>query len=301
VTFDGIDVDAGGARTEYAAFENHGSDGVTFENGRIGNVTDQKGALVGGANFTFDNVVFHDVRLKTPGVHLECLFAIGVPGLVVRDSTFRDCAVMDVLFAYAEGLDPLPPPYGDVTIENNVFGHTLNSDGSWNYYTLYIGQTGSRTLDGWVVRHNTFEQGASLGTSHDRAVGSRWVGNVGGWDCVAGMAYAHNVGQGCGPTDVPVTPVASVAGRPAPFGWVHPAAGDFRLTAASPARAAGDPADHPARDRDGAPRRLRPDAGAYAYADPVLDGPMCAAGASVPVAVICAALTLYFSVDRPLW
>jgi hypothetical protein len=302
VTFDALDVDAGGARAAYPPFENHGTDNVTFANGRIGNVTDQKGALVGGANFTFENVEFHDVRLATPGVHLECVYAVGVPRFVLRDSTFRGCAVMDLLFAYAEGIDPPPPPYGDVTIENTVFGHTLNGDGSWNYYALYIGQTGSRTLDGWVVRHNTFEQGASLGTSHDRATGSRWVGNVGGWDCVAGMRYSHNVGQRCGPTDRPVTPVASVATRVAPFGWRDPAHGDFHLTSASPARAAGDPADHPELDRDGAPRRIRPDAGAYEYADPVLDGPACTGGdASIAVAVLCAGLRLYFSVVPPPW
>jgi hypothetical protein len=267
---------------------------VTFKNGRIGNVTDQKGALVGGANFTFERVEFHDVRLATPGVHLECLYAVGVPGFVLRDSTFRDCAVMDVLFAYADALDPRPPAYGQVTIENTVFGHTLNQDGTWNHYALYVGQTGSSTLDGWIIRHNTFEQGASLATSHDRAVRSRWVGNVGGWDCVAGMRYSHNVGQRCGPTDRAVAPVASVATQAAPFGWLDPDRGDFHLTFASPARMAGDPADHPARDRNGVLRRYRPDAGAYEYADPLLDGPLCAA--SDATLALCAGLKLYFSV-----
>ena len=37
----------------------------TFRNGRIGNVIDEKGALVSGTNFTFDNVEFHDVRIAT--------------------------------------------------------------------------------------------------------------------------------------------------------------------------------------------------------------------------------------------
>ena len=51
-----------------AAFENHGApgaDNVTFKNASIGNVIDEKGAFVSGSNFTFDNVVFHDVR-STP-------------------------------------------------------------------------------------------------------------------------------------------------------------------------------------------------------------------------------------------
>ena len=39
-------------------------------------MTDEKGALVSGTNFTFDNVVFHDVRVTDPTVHNECIYAI---------------------------------------------------------------------------------------------------------------------------------------------------------------------------------------------------------------------------------
>ena len=47
VTFDGIEVDAAFAQT--AGFQNHDAANVTFRDGRIGNVTDEKGALVSGA------------------------------------------------------------------------------------------------------------------------------------------------------------------------------------------------------------------------------------------------------------
>ena len=112
----------------------------TFRNGRIGNVTDEKGALVSGTGFTFDNVVFHDVRVTDPSVHNECMYAIVVPGLTVRNSLFHNCATMDLFFTYGSWWTPLPPAYGDVTLENNVFGHTYKDDGTWHYYSALRGQ-----------------------------------------------------------------------------------------------------------------------------------------------------------------
>ena len=102
VTFQGISVDAGFAKT--AGFQNHGAEHVTFRDASIGNVADEKGALVSGSHFTFDNVVFHDA-IMTPGgedsgVHMECVYAIVVPHFTVRNSTFRDCSVMDLFFTY---------------------------------------------------------------------------------------------------------------------------------------------------------------------------------------------------------
>ena len=55
---------------------------------------------------------------------MECLYAIGVPGFTLRNSTFRDCAIMDLFFTYGSWWSPLPPAYGNVTVENNVFAHS---------------------------------------------------------------------------------------------------------------------------------------------------------------------------------
>lgn len=266
VTFDGIEVDAGFART--AGFENHGADRVTFRNSRIGNVTNEKGALVSGGDFTFDDVVFHDVLVTDPLVHNECVYAIGVPGMTVRNSQFQNCATMDLFFTYGSWWSPQPPAYGDVTLENNVFEHsTMTTPGSWHYYSVYVGGTapgGAGGMRGWVVRHNTFEIPVAVnpGTSS----GSRWVGNLGSWSCVAGVTYRRNVGQSCSATDKAVSPAASTRTSVAAFGWLDPAAHDFRLTPGSPAIGAGDPADHPPTDRDGRPRDGAPDAGAHEYA-----------------------------------
>ena len=120
IVFDGLDIDAGRAKTSGgAAFESHG-DNATFKNGSIGNVTDEKGALISGSNFTFDNVLFHDVRLATAGVHNECVYAIVVPGFTIRNSTFRNCVTMDLAFTYGSWWNPLPPQYGNVTIEEQL-------------------------------------------------------------------------------------------------------------------------------------------------------------------------------------
>jgi hypothetical protein len=262
VTFDGIEVDAAFAQT--AALENHGASGVTFKNAHVGNVTDDKAALISGSDFTFDNVVFHDAVFQTPGTHMECVYAIVVPGFTVRNSLFRDCAIMDLFFTYGDWWSPRPPAYGNVTIENNVFAHSeREANGGWHYYGLLVGNTGyeSSRLDGWVVRNNTFEN--AVGYELDGASNTRWVNNIGGWTCTAGITYSHNVGSKCGATDKAVSPASSTATTTAPFGWVNPAAYDFRLTAGSPAVGAGDPNDAPARDRDGNVRTGTPDAGAY--------------------------------------
>ena len=117
------------------------------------------------------------------------------------------------------------------------------------------------SLSGWTVRNNTFEIDANL----DPAVGSgnRWVGNLGGWSCKAGITYRHNVGDTCGGSGKSISPSGSSASLTAPLGWINPAAHDFHLTASSPAIDAADPNDHPATDRDGKSRGAAPDAGAY--------------------------------------
>ena len=267
VTFDGVEVDAGGVRPNMAAVELRGS-GATFKNAAVGNVVDEKGMLITGANHTIENVRFHDAVLETPGIHMECAYAIGAPGLTVRDSTFRDCAVMDLFITYGDWWKPQAPAYGNVTLENNVFSHpeAENNNGWHTCCGLYVGSLGpegpGQPMLGWTVRNNTFEQTALV--TPERGEGTRWVGNVGDWECRPGVRYSHNVGSACSDTDTPVSPASSSPETgPAPFGWVNPEAHDFRLEAGSPAVDAGDPDDAPATDRNGSRRDRSPDAGAY--------------------------------------
>jgi len=171
VTLDGLNVDAGFSQT--TGFENHGADNVTFKNALIGNITDEKGALISGSHFTFDNVFVHDVLVTASSVHNECVYAIGVPYMTIRNSRFRTCATMDVFFTYGSWWSPLPPEYGNVTLENNVFGHSNDVGGAstWHYYSVAVAATGpdGGTLRGWNVRHNTFEIPANIEREIGRA------------------------------------------------------------------------------------------------------------------------------------
>lgn len=177
LTFDGINVDAGATKTQGAAFENGGTP-FTFRNGSIGNVVDEKGALVDGDGIVFDNVNFHDVVIASAGVHSECVYAIAVPGMTVRNSRFRNCAVMDILFTWPDWWNPPPPAYGDITLEGNTFGDPVGSCCS-----VYVGNTGpggntlaARERRNWTVRNNFFEDAPF---ADGAAVGGVYCGNTG--------------------------------------------------------------------------------------------------------------------------
>ena len=182
ISYDGLNLDAGGAKTSGAVFENGGGDNNSFVNGSIGNVSDEKAALVDGDHFTFDNVRFHDAVLKTDGVHMECLYAIVVPNMTIRNSSFSNCAVMDLFFTYGDWWSPLPPPYGNVTLEGNSFATPRNNNGACcMYYGLYAGNTAAPApgpISGWSVRNNWFE--SSVAGFDSRSISaSSFCGNTG--------------------------------------------------------------------------------------------------------------------------
>lgn len=169
LTFDNLNIDAGGQKTSGAGFENGGGENNTFKNGRIGNISDEKGALVDGRNFTFDNVVFHDVVLKTNGVHLECLMALWNQGMVIRNSIFTNCAIMAASIGIGDWWQPPPPPYDSVTLEGNTFGTSrTNNSACCAVYSLAIWSTkvpvGSDygVLHNWIIRNNFIEPGSSV-------------------------------------------------------------------------------------------------------------------------------------------
>jgi hypothetical protein len=270
ITFDGLDMDAGGTKTTGAVFEHGGSRNVTLRNSRVGNVVDEKGAMLGGSNSTdptnlvIDNVEFHDVMVRGSGVHNECIMA-HAPGITIRNSTFRNCHTMDISLGRGDWYGQ--PPYGNVVLENNVFGHSVDGSG-WHHYGLawFVGK-----FENARVVNNTFENAVLMDDEH---VGSGpysgvWANNIGGgWQCLPGVAYAGNVGKKCGGTDIAVSPSSS-CGPPAcatlrtmPVGWANPAGFDFSLLASSPAVNNGSAQFATATDKRGLPRDARPDAGA---------------------------------------
>jgi thrombospondin type 3 repeat protein len=271
VTFDGIDIDAGGgvpscAGGECAAFEAWGGNtNITFKNGRIGHVGGQKGLFLHGVSSTspqgivIQNTEIHDVRVTASGQHLECVMSHS-PGVTFRGNTFRNCGVFDISLGRGDWWGQ--PEYGNVTMENNLFGHSVDDGSDWHYYGLAWWLT---TLDGARIVNNTFENEVIM----DRAnggVGGVWANNIGGgWTCEPGVVYAGNVGKSCSAQDKAVNPTSSNQNQIAPMGWLNPAAFDFHLTAASPAVNAGSAQYAPAADREGKARNGAPDAGAYEF------------------------------------
>jgi hypothetical protein len=185
-TFDGINIDAGGGAPS-PAFSNGGAP-FTYKNGSIGNVIDEKGAMIDGPGMVFDNVLFHDIVLRTAGVHTECIFAEVPEGMIVRNSTFTNCAVMDMFFVYPDWWAPLPSPYKNVTLDNNTFGHP---DGTFALYIAKIGMDipSSAPVTGWKIRNNNLlgpvNIDAPLGTNN-AFCGNFGVGVPTGWTAVCG-------------------------------------------------------------------------------------------------------------------
>ena len=267
-TFDGVFVDTKNAPVRQGLYANGA--GNVFRNGRTHNVTDEKGALITGSNITFDNFEFYDVYVTDPLVHNECAYVIGADGFTLRNSRFWNCATMDIMFTRGSWYNA--PVWGDVLVENNVFGYSRMLNGSgWHYYGLLF--NGAMAYDGaaipnFKVRYNTFEQAVSMDSTLVFSGASEWVGNVGGgWDCVTGMSFRKNAGSVCGAADKSVSPASSTSSVTAGFGWVNPAGNDFHLKSTSPAIGAGDPNDHPATDMDGVkrPHGSSVEAGAYEF------------------------------------
>jgi len=272
VTYDGLDLDAGGTKTDGAVFETGGAAHVTLKNSKVGNVVDQKGALLGGQespaslHTVIDNVLFHDVMYSGSGdVHQECVFS-QTAGLTLRNSTFTNCSTMDISINRGDWWGQ--QPYGNVTIENNVFGHSTN-EGGWHYYGLawFVDK-----FENARVVNNTFENAVLLETSH---AGSPpytgvWANNIGGgWTCLSGVTYRNNLGKACDSADKAINPSSSCAppacgdAHTMPVGWIDPAAVNFGLRPDSPAVDAGSAAYAPPTDKRGVPRDARPDVGAY--------------------------------------
>jgi len=276
VTFDGLNIDANFGTPDGAAFESHGVANVTLKNSRVGNVIDQKGALLGGWETTapqhvvIDNVTFHDVYQQGADVHNECIFS-QAPGLTIRNSTFRNCATMDLMVTRGDFWGQ--PSYGGLTLENNVFAHSVNGrDPNWHYYGLLLhGNMGQ--LTNVRIVNNTFESNVGGITNEDvHSASGVWANNVGGgWDCLPGITYSGNVGKKCSSSDVAVSPPVSCAppactGRIiAPMGWVDSVGYDFHLKSSSVAVGAANPSYATARDHDGKRRDTDPDSGAYEY------------------------------------
>jgi hypothetical protein len=280
VIYEGIEIDAGGQKL--LGFYNGDASHVTFRNGRIGNIVDEKGVMLGGWSSTasqhvvFDNVEFHDVLQVGADVHNECIYSQS-PGLTVRNSTFRNCATMDLMITRGSWWDQ--PTYGGLTLENNVFGHSINGSGPrWHYYGFLVHGNMGQLTDARIV-NNTFEN--AVGGVSNAEIGTAsgvWANNIGsGWECLPGMTYRGNVGKKCDASDTGVASAALAAT------FLDPLSHDFRLKPGSAAIDVGSAEHAPARDRLGYRRDSRPDAGAYEFgAGPDSGAPAAPGGSGGP-------------------
>jgi len=226
--------------------------------GSVGGIDDGSAPTIGSTyrsivpsrDIVIDGVRFHDItRRASPGAHVQCLFVQSVDGLVIRRSSFRNCAVFDV-YVNNIGVGPVPK---NMLFENDLFGHAS----SGGFYSLYVRNDPGDTIDGLVVRYNSMVQGPHF----DRGAYTRSsvVANVSPFtqeQCVGGIVFSHNIFDAarCGTGD-----------RRAALGFVDASAFRLALKAGAAGIDAGDPTDLPRTDILGRLRSLGkgPDAGAY--------------------------------------
>jgi hypothetical protein len=213
-------------------------------------------------NIRIVGVNFHDVTRTSVGedrgIHTECLHVWGgVSNIVIRNSRFTNCAIMDVFIENDHGL---AGDIRDVTVENNFFDVPGSTTGgaSAGSYSLYVaGQGGS--LHNVDMRFNSFLSTAIVDSFRGDSTKLAFVGNVGvrpAWQCEDGVEFAYNVWDHakCSTTD-----------RRGILGFERPSANNLHLLQTSSALGAVPLAvAAPATDIDAQRRPLRAprDAGA---------------------------------------
>jgi hypothetical protein len=276
VVVDGLHHPAGDSERR-GGIELSGGSGFVFKNGEIRGIWDSKGFQGGADNMLLENNYWHDIKL-TPaggaaGVHNECAYITDGNSQTWRGNRFMFCPVMAMFFANWLG----GPPFSNVTVENNVFTHTLNEDASWHDGSSFVipnGAGGQNQVNNWVVRYNTFEVPPDItstpGTGDDNH-SAQFYGNLGADpDCgLPEWTYSYNVGSTCGATgEVSVANAVNTSSSrsQSPF-YVDAPNGDFHLRAGVVPVDRGDPSRYPARDNDGTPRPVgsAADAGAYEW------------------------------------
>jgi chitodextrinase len=249
--------------------DKHGIRGVgdsfKLRNSEVRNIVDGKGFEGGSDDMLIENTYWHNIRVVTDGVHNECAYVDNGNRQTWRGNRFIGCPTMALFFTNWNG----GPAYSNVLVEDNVFGHTLDTGGNWHAscaFKIGWGANNQNTVIGWVVRYNTFETDPCLdGTPAGGDTGAgRYYGNLGGIQCESEMVYSYNVGDTCGGTgDMPVANATNDASHPnqAPF-YVNAPNGDFHLVAGAAPINHGDPSNCPATDMDGQARSQPCDAGA---------------------------------------
>jgi hypothetical protein len=208
-------------------------------------------------NILIDGVTFHDYTRTIEGIHMECLHVYPAQNLTIRNTRFRNCAVMDLFLSNYGSAGSLR----NITIENNVFDTPGSVAGglSKGFYPLVFEPFGS-PIAGVNVRFNSLYgsivfDNPDNGPYYSDIRASSNVGTQGQIFCYEHVTYSHNVWESakCGSTDVK-----------AALGFRDPAKLDLHLVRGARAIGRGDSAGAPSTDIDGdvRPTRVAPDAGA---------------------------------------
>jgi len=232
------------------------SNGVRILGGSVGPSQDGTSPTIGnydGAqaiskNVVIDGVYFHDIgRQQDRSAHVECLFLQESTGIVIRNSRFTRCDIIDLYVSPVHG----GPNASNVLIENNWFDEPTGG----GYYAIDIFPDNGTVPRNFTLRYNSVNGSIWINPdfNYQNMVVSSNIGRVP--ECARSITYRSNVwsNRKCGQTD-----------RVARHGYVDPAHFDLHLAAGSPAIAAGDPGQRPAADIDGdrRPAKIAPDAGA---------------------------------------
>jgi chitodextrinase len=232
------------------------SDSVRILGGSVGPSQDGTSPTIGNyagespsTNITVDGVLFHDVgRQNAPGAHVECLFLQEASGVVIRNSKFTRCDIMDLYVSPVQG----GITASNVLVENNWFDQP--TDGG--YYAFNIHPDGSAPPSNFTFRYNSVAGSIYLydGFNYSNVVMDSNIGRI-ALCGQSGITYRYNVwtNQKCGTTD-----------KLAQSSFVNEGGFDLHLGAGSSAINAGNPGAYPGADIDGQARPMggAPDAGA---------------------------------------
>jgi hypothetical protein len=202
-----------------------------------------------------DGVRFHDYTRTDEKAHDECLEVYPAASLTIRRSTFRNCAIMDLLISGYNRQQP-----HDILIENNYFDRPGSEASalSAGYYSVYIDSRAGTVLQNILIRNNSALATMYIATGGVTVNNVAFIANIGPRrqrHCYKGVVFAHNVWSAarCSSTD-----------QKAPPAFVDPRKLDLRLLPRAAAINRGDPSSFPLVDKFGRKRpygRL-PDAGA---------------------------------------
>ena len=175
VTLDNVDIDGNTAKVTIL---DNGGDNNLFKNLEIRDNTDVQMITNHGSSATYDNVFFHDAVMTTAGenagIHTECMWSNG-PNLTVRNSVFRDCAIMDLFLTRGSW-------YGQanvccVTLVNNIFWPSERiNNGGVHFYSVLV-HDNADSIDRYQIRNNRFDLPFAL--SDNPVVNSVFCGNTG--------------------------------------------------------------------------------------------------------------------------